>query len=144
MTHRVDLLLEGGLVHVTGTDSDTEGNSLLLGLAGNILPDGNGRVDTTAVLEESADGTSRSLRSDEDDVDVSGALDLGQVLEDGGESVGEVEGLALGELGLDSGPGLGLGSVGEKVHDNGTLGDGLINLEEVSARNPAILDGILP
>ena len=27
---RVDLLLEGGLVHVTGADSDTDGDSLLV------------------------------------------------------------------------------------------------------------------
>jgi hypothetical protein len=38
----VDLLLEGGLVHVSGTDGNTEGDSLLLGLAGDILEDGDG------------------------------------------------------------------------------------------------------
>ena len=52
--------------------------------------------------------------------------------------------LALGDLGLDSGPGLGLGGVGKKVHDDGALGDGLIDLEEVLAGNPAILDCVLP
>ena len=39
---RVDFLLKGGIVHVAGTNSDTEGNSLLLGLAGDILEDGDG------------------------------------------------------------------------------------------------------
>ena len=53
----VDLLLEGGLVHVSGTDGNTEGDSLLLGLAGDVLVDGNGGVDTTALTEKSADGT---------------------------------------------------------------------------------------
>jgi hypothetical protein len=90
---RVDLLLKGGLVHVTSTDGDTEGNSLLLGLTGDILEDGNGSVDTTALLEESADGTAGTLGGTEDDIDVSGDLDLGLVLEDGGETVREVESL---------------------------------------------------
>lgn len=52
--------------------------------------------------------------------------------------------LALSEQGLDSGPGLGLGSIGKQVHDDGTLVDGLIDLEEVRAGDPAVLDGILP
>lgn len=52
--------------------------------------------------------------------------------------------LALNELGLDSGPSLRLGSVGEKVHDNGTTGDGLVDIEQVLAGNPAILLSVLP
>lgn len=52
--------------------------------------------------------------------------------------------LALGKLGLDSGPSLGLGSIGEEVHDNGGLANGLIDVEEVLARDPAISLGLLP
>ena len=52
--------------------------------------------------------------------------------------------LALGQLGLDGGPGLGLGGVGEKVHDDGTAGDGLIDIEEVLSGDPAVLHSILP
>jgi hypothetical protein len=66
----VDLLLEGGLVE-----------------------DSNGRVDTAALTEEGADGAAGALGGDENDVDVGGDLDLGEVLEDGREAVGEVEGL---------------------------------------------------
>ena len=51
--------------------------------------------------------------------------------------------LAL-KLGLDLGPGLGLGGVGEEVHDNGGLANGLVNVEQVLAGNPAILLGVLP
>lgn len=91
----VDLLLKGGLVHVARSNGHTEGNSLLLSLASHVLEDGDTGVDTTALLEESADGTSRTLWCDEDDIDVGGDLDLGLVLEDGGETVGEVEGLRL-------------------------------------------------
>jgi hypothetical protein len=90
---RVDLLLEGGLVHVSGTDGDTEGDSLLLGLAGDVLVDGDGGVDTAALAEESADGAAGALGRNEDDIDVGGDFDLGEVLEDGGETVGEVESL---------------------------------------------------
>jgi hypothetical protein len=161
---RVDLLLEGGLVEVAGTDGDTHGDGLLEGLASHILVDGDGAVDTAALLEERADSAARALGGDEDNVNVVGDLDVGAVLEDGGETVGEVEGLrralvfcfcfggkcglstylALGEHGLDARPGLLLGGVTEQVHDDGTLLDSLVNLEKVDARLPAILDGLLP
>jgi len=42
------------------------------------------------------------------------------------------------------GPGLGLSGITEEVHDDGTLGDGLIDLEEVLAGDPAVLNGVLP
>ena len=51
---------------------------------------------------------------------------------------------ALNELGLDGGPSLRLGSVGEKVHDNGTAANGLVDIEQVLAGNPAILLSVLP
>lgn len=52
--------------------------------------------------------------------------------------------LALSKLGLDSGPSLGLSSIAEQVHDDGTTGDGLIDIEQVLAGNPAVLLGVLP
>lgn len=52
--------------------------------------------------------------------------------------------LALGELGLDVGPRLGLSGVTEEVHDDGAARDGLVDLEEVLAGDPAVLDGVLP
>jgi hypothetical protein len=52
--------------------------------------------------------------------------------------------LALDELGLDGGPGLGLSGIGEQVHDDGTTGDGIINLEQVLSGDPAILNGVGP
>jgi hypothetical protein len=90
----VYLLLECGLVHVSGTDADTESDSLLLGLASNVLVDGDGGVDATALTEEGADGTAGALGGNEDDVNVGGDFDLGEVFEDGGETVGEVESLS--------------------------------------------------
>ena len=81
------------------------------------------------VKEEGADGTAGTLRGDEDNIDIGGDVDLGQVLENGGETVGEVKGLSLGEERLNLGPGLGLGSIGEEVHDDGTLVDGGLDIE---------------
>ena len=52
--------------------------------------------------------------------------------------------LALGEQWLDVLPCCALSRVAEKVHDNGALLDGFIDLEEVCARNPAILLSLLP
>ena len=141
---RVDLLLKGGLVEVAGADGDTHGDGLLLSLASDILEDGEGGVNTTALTEEGSDGAAGTLGGDEDDIDVLGDIDVGDALEDGGETVGEVQSLALGDLGLDSGPGLALGGVTEEVHDDGTLGDGLVDLEQVLAGNPAVLYSILP
>ena len=51
--------------------------------------------------------------------------------------------LAL-ELGLDGRPCLGLGGIGEEVHDNSGLANGLVNVEQVLAGDPAILHGVLP
>jgi hypothetical protein len=74
---REDLLLKRSFVEVTGTDGDTEGNGLLLGLTSNILEDGDGRVDTSSLEEEGSDSSSRSLGGDEDNVNVLGGDDLG-------------------------------------------------------------------
>lgn len=57
-------------------------------------------VDTTALLEEGADGTARALGSDEDNVNILGGDDTGVFLVDDGEAVAEVEGLALGDVRL--------------------------------------------
>jgi hypothetical protein len=51
--------------------------------------------------------------------------------------------LAL-ELGLDGGPGLRLSGIREKVHDNGGLANGLVNVEQVLAGDPTICLGLLP
>jgi hypothetical protein len=90
----------------------------------------NPYVDTAALLEEGADGPAATLGGDEDDVDVLGRDDLGVLLEHDGEAVGEVEGLALGQVGLDVLPGGGLSGVGEEVHDDGTLLESLVDGEE--------------
>jgi len=89
----VDLLLKGRLVHVTSTDGDTKSDSLLLSFAGDVLVDGDGGVDTTALTEKTADCAAGTLWCDEDNVNVGWNLDLGLALEDWGESVGEVESL---------------------------------------------------
>jgi hypothetical protein len=52
--------------------------------------------------------------------------------------------LSLGQLRLDVRPGLTLGSIAEKVHDDGTTRDSLIDIEEVGSRNPTILNSLLP
>lgn len=52
--------------------------------------------------------------------------------------------LALGDLGADMGPGLRLGGVGEQIHDDGALRDGLVDVEQILAGDPAVLDSLLP
>jgi hypothetical protein len=90
---RVNLLLEGGLIQVSTANSDAESNCLLLGVASHILVDSDGGVNTTPLTEESSNGSARSLGGNEDDIDVCWDIDLGLVLENGRETVREVEGL---------------------------------------------------
>lgn len=52
--------------------------------------------------------------------------------------------LALGEQWLDAWPGLALSSITEEVHDDGTLLDSLIDVEEVLAGYPTILLSLFP
>ena len=93
----IDFLLERGLVKVAGADGNTKSDGLLLGFASHILVDRDGRVDAAALTEESADGTPRALGRNQDNVNVRGNVDFGLVLEDGGETVREVEGLWRGQ-----------------------------------------------
>jgi hypothetical protein len=62
-------------------------------VASDILEDSDGGVDSTTLTEESSNSSTRTLGSNEDDIDISWDIDLGLVLENGGEAVGEVEGL---------------------------------------------------
>ena len=89
----VYLLLEGSLVKVSRSNTNTESDCLLLGISGNILENGDGRVDSTTLTEKSSDGSARSLGSDENDIDVGWDINLGLVLENWGETMGEVESL---------------------------------------------------
>ena len=127
---RVDLLLEGSLVGVTASDTHGESDSLLLCLSSDILEDGDGSVDSSSLLEEGSDGSARSLGGSEDDIDVLGWYDLGVILVDDGETVGEVQSLALLDVRGDVVPGLGLGSVREEIHDDGTLLESFVDGEE--------------
>ena len=90
---RVDLLLKGGFVEVAGADGDAEGHGFFFGFARHVLEDGDGGGDAAAFAEEGADGAAGTFGGHEDDVDVGGDVDFGEVFEDGGEAVGEVEGL---------------------------------------------------
>jgi hypothetical protein len=141
---RVHLLLEGGLIHVAGTDSNTESNGLLLGMSSDVLPNRDGRIDTTTLLKESANSTARALGSDEDNINVLGGDDVGVVLEHDRETMGEVEGLALGNERCNGRPCLRLGGIGQKVHDDSTLADGLFDREKGLAGDPTIFHGLPP
>ena len=88
-----NLLLERRLVEVATADGDAQRNRLLLRLAGHVLVDGNGGVDTPSLTEEGPHGTAATFRGNEDDVDVGRNVDAGLRFEDRGEAVGEIEGL---------------------------------------------------
>lgn len=58
--------------------------------------------------------------------------------------MGKVESLALGDKRGNLAPSLRLGSIGEKVHDDGTLVDGLRDVEESLSGNPTVLLSLFP
>jgi hypothetical protein len=67
---RVDFLIEGGLIHITRTDTDTESDSALLSLTRDILENGEGGVDTTTLLEETTDSEAGTLGGNQDNIDI--------------------------------------------------------------------------
>jgi hypothetical protein len=107
----VDFLLKGGLVKVSGTDCHAESDGFFFRFTGDVLEDSERGVDTSAFFKERADGTAGTLGGDEDNVNVRGRNNAGEVLVDNGKPVREVEGLALGEERLDFGPRLTLSSI---------------------------------
>lgn len=141
---RVDFLFKRRFVTVTGTDGDTECDGLLLGVTGNVLVNGDGRVDTSTFQEQGSDGSTGTLGGDQDDVDVLGGDNTSVLLVDDGETVGKVQGLALGDQGSELRPCLGLGGVGKQVHNDGTLVDGLFDTEQGLSGNPTVFLGLLP
>ena len=126
---RVNLLLERRLIQVTGSYGDANGDGLFLGFPSDILEDGDTGVNSTALLEESADRSSRALGGDEDNVDISGGNDFCVLLVDNGETVAEVKCFALGNQRRDGRPGLGLCSVREQIHNNCASVNSLLNGE---------------
>jgi hypothetical protein len=52
--------------------------------------------------------------------------------------------LALRQQGLNGGPSLTLRSIAEKIHNDGTLLDCLVHIEQIGTRDPAILNGLFP
>jgi hypothetical protein len=86
----VDFFLESRLVEISGPDTDTESDGFFLRFAGHVLEDGERRVDASAFLEETADRAAGTFGGTEDDVDVGGRNDTGEILVDDGETVGEV------------------------------------------------------
>lgn len=127
---RVNLLLKGSLVHVPRTNRNTNRHRLLLRLARHILPHRHARVDSPALLEERPDGPPRTLRRNEDNINISRRHDVRVVLVHDGEPVREVERLALGEERCDLGPCLRLRGVREEVHDDRPAVNRFLNGEE--------------
>jgi hypothetical protein len=66
------------------------------------------------------------------------------LLVDNGETVGEVEGLSLGDQGSDLGPGGRLGGIRKQVHDDGSLLDSLGDIEKSLSGDPTVLLSLLP
>ena len=125
---RVDLLFKRRLVEVPRSHTYPKSNGLFFGSTGYILIHGNRGVDATTFSKEGSNSPTGAFRRDKDDIDIRGNVDFGEIFEDGGEAVGEVECLAMsvgitsgafcpyfsfGKLGLDSRPSLALSGITE-------------------------------
>ena len=105
------------------------GQGELLGLAGGVLVDGDQRRDAAAVLEGAPHQVAGALGGDHPHVDALGRGDLAEV---DVEPVGEGDGVAVAQVGLDGllvDPGL-LG-VGQQHHDHVGLVARLADLEDL-------------
>lgn len=90
---RVDFLFKRGLVKISTADRNAKSYSLLFGFASHVLVDGYGGVDTAPFPEKCTHGAAGTLWCDENDIDIRGNINLGEVLENRGKAVGEIEGL---------------------------------------------------
>lgn len=88
---RVYLLLKCGLIEVARSNGNTKSDCLLLSFARHILKHSHRRIDATTLTEEGTHSAARAFGSHKNDIDVFGNVDLGKVLEDRREAMGEVE-----------------------------------------------------
>ena len=135
---RGGLALEGGLEQVAGTDADTEGEGLLLGLACSVLVDGIRAVQSAALAEHGAQRRARTLGSHHDDIHVLGRNDTCAVAPVDSEAVAVVQGLAGLQILLDGRPLLHLTSIREQHAEDGALLGCLLNAEQGLAGHPAV------
>ena len=134
---------EGGLEEVAGADADAQGEGFFEGAAAGVLMDGIGGVEAAAFKVHGAQGGAAALGGYHHHVNVGGGLYAGAVAPGDGEAVGEIERFAGGEVGLDGGPELHLGSVGEEHADDGGAAGGLFNGEERFSGLPAVCHGFV-
>lgn len=140
----VNLLLKGGLIHVTRANADTKGDSFFFGLACNVSPYGNARIDTPTFLEKSTNSTTRTLGSHKDNINIFRRYDVGVIFENYRETMGEIESLALGNERSKSRPRLRLSCIRKEVHDNSSFSNGLFDGEKSLTGYPATFEGLFP
>ena len=139
----IDLALEIGLEQVAGTHTDAQGERALEGAAGSVLVNSVRRIHAAALQEEAAQGGAGALRGHHDHIHVRGRDDAGALLVGDAEAMGEIQGLARGQVLLHGGPDRDLGRIGDQELDDGAFLAGLLDLEEVHARDPAVGDGLV-
>ena len=137
------LALESGLKQVTGTDTNTESQRLILSLARSILIDGIRTVQATALAEHRTERGTRTLRSHHDDINILGRNHTRAVAPVDSETMTVVQRLARLQILLDCGPLLHLTSIGEQHAKDCTLLSSLLNREQRLARNPSVSHSLL-
>jgi len=108
------------------------------------MEDGIARVEAAPVEEIGAQRPARSLGGHEDHIDVLGRDDVGLVAVGDGKAMGEVEGLALGQMGFYLRPHLGLSGIGQEILENRSPLSRFFHREEGLAGNESVLYGLFP
>ncbi len=140
----VNLPLEVGFEHVTATDADTESHHAIVSTTRCVLIDGVARVEPAFFEEQATERSSRTLGSNENNVDILGRNDTGTVGVGDAEPVREVQSLARSELFLDGGPQRNLRSVRHEKQDHRPFLSCLGHGEERFARHPTVGHGFVP
>ena len=132
------LTLEGSFEHVSCTDTDTKGNGLFFCLATCILIYGVWAVQATTLTEHGTQTCSRTFGSNHNHVNIAGRNYARTITPIDGKSMWIVQGLARGEIFLDSGPCLYLSCIWEEHTDDCTFFCSFFNREKSLPWHPSI------
>ena len=137
------LTLKGRLEQIAGTNTDTEGDCLLLGIARSILINGIGTVQTASLAEHCAERSSGTLRCYQNHIHILGRNHTCTVAPVDGKSVTIIQGLARSQILFDFWPDGNLTGIRKQHAEDCTSLCSLFDREERLSRYPSFSYSLL-